>query len=110
MPLRKGSSKEVVLYNVSELIRTGRSIKQAVAIALKEAVKTKKRREQGDQVPKSLSFINKIKEIRVANNDLWMRILEIALEANPSKTKLVIKQIRRNDIAIYENMRRLTDD
>lgn len=37
MPLKKGCSKEVVSYNIRELIAAGHPQKQAVAIALSEA-------------------------------------------------------------------------
>jgi hypothetical protein len=42
MPLKEGSSKETVSYNVKELVNSGRPQKQAVAIALKESGKSKK--------------------------------------------------------------------
>lgn len=42
MPLKKGSSKETVSYNIKELMDTGRPQKQAVAIALRQAGVAKK--------------------------------------------------------------------
>lgn len=47
MPLRKGSSKEVISENIRELIRAGHPQKQAIAIALSEArrLKLKKRKK-----------------------------------------------------------------
>ena len=39
MPLKKGSSKQTVARNIKELVNSGRSQKQAVAIALKQARK-----------------------------------------------------------------------
>ena len=41
MPLKKGSSSKTVSANVRELIASGHSQKQAVAIALKTAGKSK---------------------------------------------------------------------
>jgi hypothetical protein len=42
MPLSKGKSKKVVSKNISELMKTGRPQKQAVAIALRTAKKPKR--------------------------------------------------------------------
>ena len=41
MPLKKGKTKEVVSSNIKELIGTGRPQKQAVAISLNSAGKSK---------------------------------------------------------------------
>lgn len=46
------------------------------------------------------SDIEKITAIRARNNDLWMRLLEIALEAAPDKTKAVLRDINENDRAV----------
>ena len=41
MPLKKGSSSKVVSFNIRELMRSGRGQKEAVAIALSAARKSR---------------------------------------------------------------------
>ncbi len=41
MPLKKGNSRKIVSENVEELMQSGRPQKQAVAIALENAGKSK---------------------------------------------------------------------
>ncbi len=43
MPLQKGSSEKVISKNIAELMHSGRSQKQSVAIAMNMAGKTKKK-------------------------------------------------------------------
>jgi hypothetical protein len=45
MPLRKGSSRRVVSSNISELRHSGRPQKQAIAIALSEARRSRQKRK-----------------------------------------------------------------
>lgn len=46
MPLIKGSSEKVISSNISELERSGRPQKQAVAIALANAYKRKRNKKK----------------------------------------------------------------
>lgn len=47
-------------------------------------------------------IVKRIKDIRAKNNTHWMRILEIALEFAPVRTKSVLQAISDNDRAIVD--------
>jgi len=46
--------------------------------------------------------ITEIKNIRAGNNDLWMEILQIAIEADPIRTSKVLSRIKQNDTQVTE--------
>jgi len=46
--------------------------------------------------------IREIRDIRNANNVLWMRILEIAIENAPNEAKITLRAINANDRVISD--------
>lgn len=46
MPIIKGSSKETISKNISELRHSGKPEKQSIAIAMKEAGKSNKKKKK----------------------------------------------------------------
>lgn len=45
MPLKRGKGKAVISSNISEMVRAGHPIKQAIAASLSQANKPKKKRK-----------------------------------------------------------------
>jgi hypothetical protein len=56
---------------------------------------------------KSKHIVNQIQKIRAKNNIYWMKLLSIALEYAPEKSKRVIKDINKNDKAISKLVSKL---
>ena len=46
MPLRKGKSKKVIRQNIATEVRAGRPRKQAIAIAMRKAGRSRRRKKE----------------------------------------------------------------
>lgn len=51
--------------------------------------------------------ITQIEQIRVRNNKLWVRLLRIAVESDPVRSREVINQISNNDREITKWLKRI---
>ncbi len=56
---------------------------------------------------KSQIIIRQIQKIRSRNNIYWMKLLSLALEYAPEKSKKVIKEINKNDKVISKLVSKL---
>lgn len=61
-------------------------------------------------MPKIGSPLDQVHQIRVKNNDLWMEILQIALDFAPEETKAILARIKKNDRRITELFGALIDE
>lgn len=57
---------------------------------------------QVDKALREREIIETITSIRASNNDVWMRLLAIALESAPNATKAVLREINQNDRKISD--------
>lgn len=65
--------------------------------------------QKGENREDFTDIIDKIEDARSDNNGLWMRILRIALRADPDETKRVLREINRNDKYIAARLGEIGD-
>jgi len=54
-------------------------------------------------------LVSEIEHIREKNNQCWMKLLRIALIAQPERTRAILKQIVQNDRNVTEHLQRIID-
>ena len=54
-------------------------------------------------------IVARIENISTRNNKLWMGILRVALEAEPTKTKSLLSEINTNDKLISDLLGKLAE-
>lgn len=54
-------------------------------------------------------ILAEIRDVRQANNDLWMALVEVALQTAPEHAKAILRDIRKNDVKVSELMGRLSE-
>lgn len=57
-----------------------------------------------------MDTIEKITKIRRRNNDLWMKLLSLALEVAPDRTRGLLREIADNDRAITKIMGEIANE
>ena len=58
----------------------------------------------------TMQKIEQISEIRRKNNDVWMRLLSLALEVAPERTRGLLREIADNDRAITRIMGEIANE
>lgn len=54
-------------------------------------------------------ILSEIRAVRQANNDLWMALVEVALQTAPEHAKAILRDIRKNDVKVSDLMGRLAE-
>jgi hypothetical protein len=57
-----------------------------------------------------VDLIDQIEETRAANNNAWMRLLRLAIEARPEEAKEIVDEIRQHDRQIMKLLEALVSD
>jgi len=59
---------------------------------------------------KNQLLIDQITNARKQNNINWMNLLKVAIDHAPKKSKLILKNINRQDKKISKLLKRITDN